>query len=99
VYRADTIDVTPTRPEHVLLVAEIVSPGSETTDRIVKLDQYARAGIAFYWRVELTATGIPVVYSYLLDSASGRYRDGEVFTGLIKTTVPFHVEIDLSGPW
>jgi hypothetical protein len=23
-------------------------------------------GIPFYWRVELTATGIPVVYSYLL---------------------------------
>jgi Putative restriction endonuclease len=42
VYRADTIDVSSTRPEHVLLVAEIVSPGSETTDRIVKLDQYAR---------------------------------------------------------
>jgi Uma2 family endonuclease len=99
VYRADTIDVTPTRPEHVLLVAEIVSPGSETTDRIVKLDQYARAGIAFYWRVELTATGIPVVYSYLLDSASSRYREGEIFTGLIKAAVPFQVEIDLSGPW
>ena len=47
---ADTIDVSPTRPEHVLLVAEIVSPGSETTDRIVKHDQYARAGIEFYWR-------------------------------------------------
>ncbi|MEU4427807.1 Uma2 family endonuclease [Actinoplanes sp. NPDC024001] len=50
VYRADTIDVTPTRPEHVLLVVEVVSPGSETTDRIVKADQYARAGIQFYWR-------------------------------------------------
>ena len=99
VYRADSIDVTPTRPEHVLLAAEIVSPGSETTDRIVKLDQYARSGIPFYWRVELTATGIPIVYSYLLDSASRRYRDGEVFTGLVKVTAPFPVEIDLSGPW
>ena len=28
VYRAETIDVTPTRPEHVLLVVEVVSPGS-----------------------------------------------------------------------
>jgi Uma2 family endonuclease len=83
----------------VLLAAEIVSPGSETTDRIVKLDQYARSGIPFHWRVELTATGIPVVYSYLLDSASRRYRDGEVFTGLVKATVPFPVEIDLSVPW
>ena len=97
VYRADTIDVTPTRPEHVLLVAEIVSPGSETTDRIVKLDQYARAGIPFYWRLELTATEIPVVYTYLNDSASRRYRDGDVFTGLVKATVPFPVEIDLSN--
>jgi Uma2 family endonuclease len=99
VYRADTIDITPTRPEQVLLVAEIVSPGSETTDRIVKLEQYARSGIAFYWRVELTPGGIPVIYSYLLDSASGRYRDGEVFTGLVRATVPFPIEIDLSSPW
>ena len=42
VCRADTIDITPARPEHVLLVVEVVSPGSETTDRIVKADQYAR---------------------------------------------------------
>ncbi len=99
VYRADTIDISPTLPEHVLLVVEIVSPGSETTDRIVKFEQYARAGIPFYWRVELTLAGIPVVYVYLLDSASRRYRDSEVFTGLVKATVPFPVEIDLSGPW
>jgi Uma2 family endonuclease len=52
VYRAETIDVNPARPEHVLLVAEVVSPGSETTDRVVKADQYARAGIQFYWRIE-----------------------------------------------
>lgn len=99
VYRADAIDISPTRPEDVLLVAEIVSPGSETTDRIVKFDQYARSGIPFYWRVELTPAGIPVVFAHLLDSASRRYRDSEVFTGLVKITVPFPVEIDLSGPW
>lgn len=29
VYRAETIDLTPTRPEPVLLVVEVVSPGSE----------------------------------------------------------------------
>lgn len=28
VYRAETIDITPARPEHVLLVVEVVSPGS-----------------------------------------------------------------------
>jgi Uma2 family endonuclease len=39
VYRAGAIDVSPARPEHVLLVAEIVSPARKTTDRIVKLDK------------------------------------------------------------
>jgi hypothetical protein len=53
-------------------------------------------GIPFYWRVELTATRIPVVYTYLLDSASRRYRDGDVFTGIVKASVPFPVEVDLS---
>lgn len=36
-------------------------PGSETTDRIVKTDQYAKSGIAFYWRVEQAAPGVPLV--------------------------------------
>ncbi|APE32748.1 hypothetical protein BOX37_00785 [Nocardia mangyaensis] len=95
VYRADTIDVTPTRPEHVLLVVEVVSPGSETTDRIVKVDQYAKAGIAFYWRVEQAATGLPLIYTYVLDPATGLYRTGEMFTGAIEASAPFPVEIDL----
>jgi Uma2 family endonuclease len=96
VYRADTLDISPTRPEHVLLVVEVVSPGSETTDRIVKADQYAKAGIAFYWRIEQSATGIPLTYTYVLDPGTGRYRDGEVFTGVVTVQVPFTVEIDLS---
>ena len=95
VYRADTIDLAPTRPEHVLLVVEVVSPGSETTDRIVKADQYAKAGIAFYWRVEQAVTGVPLVYTYVLDPATGTYRDGDLFTGAVKLTAPFAVEIDL----
>ena len=95
VYRAETIDITPTRPEHVLLVVEVVSPGSETTDRIVKADQYAKAGIPFYWRVEQAATGVPLIYTYILDPAAGRYRDGEVFTGVVKLTAPFSVDIEL----
>ncbi len=97
VYRAETIDFTPTRPEHVLLVVEVVSPGSETTDRIVKVDQYAKAGIPFYWRIEQAATGVPIVYTYVLDAATKAYRDGGMFTGAIKTAAPFSVTVDL-GP-
>ncbi len=97
VYRTDSIDIAPTRSEHVLLVVEVVSPGSETTDRIVKVDQYAKAGIAFYWRIEQAATGVPLVYTYVLDPASRAYRDGEVFTGVVRAAAPFAVEIDLSA--
>ncbi|MEV6656855.1 Uma2 family endonuclease [Nocardia fluminea] len=95
VYRADTIDLTPTRPEHVLMVVEVVSPGSETTDRIVKVDQYAKAGIAFYWRIEQAANGVPLIYTYILDPATGAYRTGDMFTGTVEVSAPFPVEIDL----
>lgn len=80
----------------MLLVVEVVSPGSETTDRIVKVDQYAKAGIAFFWRVEQAATGVPLIYTYVLDPATGAYRTGEMFTGAIKVTAPFATEIDLA---
>lgn len=53
------IDFTPTRPEYVLLAAGSFSPGSDTTDRVVKLTQYASADIPLYWRAELTPTRIP----------------------------------------
>ncbi|MFJ1745425.1 Uma2 family endonuclease [Streptomyces sp. NPDC088116] len=95
VYRAETIDLTPTRPEHALLVIEVVSPGSETTDRVVKVDQYAKAGIPFYWRIEQAASGVPITYTYVLDPATKAYRDGEMFTGAIKAAAPFSVTVDL----
>jgi Uma2 family endonuclease len=77
------------------LVAEVVSPGSETTDRIVKVDQYAKAGIAFYWRIEQAPTGVPLIYTYILDPATNSYRTGDMFTGVVKACAPFTVEIDL----
>ncbi|MFJ9844410.1 Uma2 family endonuclease [Kitasatospora sp. NPDC101155] len=96
VYRADTVDESPTRPDHVLLLVEVVSPGSETTDRVVKLDQYAKAGIPFYWRVEQAAGRVPIVHTFVLDQGSRSYRAGELFTGLVKAVVPYPVEVDLT---
>lgn len=97
VYRADAIDTMPKRPEHILLVAEVVSPGSETTDRLVKPAEYAAAGIPFFWRIELATTGTPVVYTYVLDSASKRYRESDMFTGKIQVDAPFPAEIDMTA--
>lgn len=37
---------------NTVLAVEIVSPGSETLDRVVKPAEYARAGVPHFWRVE-----------------------------------------------
>ncbi|MFI1531215.1 Uma2 family endonuclease [Streptomyces griseus] len=94
-YRAETIDLTPTRPEHVLLVVEMVSPRAEATAPTAKADQYAEAGIPFYWRVEQAATGVPIVYTCVLDPATKAYRDDGMFTGTVNVTAPFPVTVSL----
>jgi Uma2 family endonuclease len=38
--------------EQVLLVVEVVSPGTRRRDRFEKPADYAAAGIPFYWRIE-----------------------------------------------
>jgi Uma2 family endonuclease len=62
------------RADHAQLVAEIVSPTSETTDEVDKLGEYARAGISHYWIVRLDATGVSVIERYRLDRATGQYK-------------------------
>lgn len=61
------------------------------------MDQYAKGGIPFYWRVEQAATGVPIIYAYVLDPATKTYRDGEMFTGEIKAATPFSVAVDLGA--
>ena len=76
----------------VVLVAEIVSPGSRTVDRVTKPAVYASAGIASFWRVELEDG--PIVSAYRLEG--GRYvevgtaRPGEVLV----IDQPFAVTLD-----
>lgn len=49
-FDADTPRVLPSQ---VVLAVEVVSRGSESTDRDVKPREYAAAGIEHYWRVEI----------------------------------------------
>jgi hypothetical protein len=79
----------------VVMVAEIVSPGSETTDRVVKPLEYAEAGIGHYWRVEIGQDS-PVVHTHALDPGQSVYRKTGEFTGVVKAEHPFPVEIDLT---
>lgn len=86
-------------PRHVVLVVEVVSPGSRTNDRITKPAQYAAAGIPAYWRIEtedrvsLTAYGLRgETYEEL-----GTWTGGEI----AELTEPFAVSIaidDLAKP-
>jgi Uma2 family endonuclease len=38
-------------PDDLVLAIEIVSPGSEATDQLIKVEEYAKAGIPRYWIV------------------------------------------------
>jgi Uma2 family endonuclease len=80
-------------PRQVVLAVEIVSPGSESDDRILKPRQYAQAGIEHYWRVE-TEPEI-VMHTYRLgDEATyiqtGILKSGDVINapGLVWAQVP-----------
>lgn len=62
------------RAQHVLLIAEIVSPGSETTDTVDKFGEYAKAGIGHYWLIRLDRSGVAAIERYRLDRATGIYK-------------------------
>jgi Uma2 family endonuclease len=87
VLRADGLKLRVPRvlPEQVVLAVEVVSPGSETRDRVAKPMEYAEAGIEHYWRVE-TDPEI-VVTTYRLGDGQ-RYAQTGVFAGDDKVSAP-----------
>jgi Uma2 family endonuclease len=95
VYAADTPRNRRIPLSAVLAVVEIVSPGSESTDRVVKPLEYAAAGIQYFWRVEIK-NDEPIVHTYTLDKDAGTYRSTGVFEGVVKSSLGFPVEIDLT---
>jgi Uma2 family endonuclease len=55
----------------LLLAVEIISPGSAATDRAVKTEEYAAAGIPRYWLVERDAAQTVTLHSL---GADGTYE-------------------------
>lgn len=53
---------TRVRPPDVLAAIEIVSPGSRRTDRVMKFAEYAEAGIAHYWLLDIETTSRLTAY-------------------------------------
>jgi Uma2 family endonuclease len=83
------------QPEQVLLVVEVVSPGSETIDRRHKHLEYGDAGIAHYWRIE-TRPAVEV-HTFRLGEAgayleTGLFRAGDRVDDPTLTWAAFDVD-------
>jgi Uma2 family endonuclease len=97
VYDASLPDDEVLRPQHCVLVVEVMSPGSVTTDQTDKPAEYAAAGIANYWRVEHDpAESRLSVFCYRLDPTTGTYASAGVHSGTLAVTEPVSVAIDLA---
>jgi Uma2 family endonuclease len=80
------------RAAHVRLVVEILSAGSQRTDRVIKHGEYADAGIEHYWIIDLLDG--PSLTACHLGGAFG-YMDAPPVTGVFTTDLPFPVRLDL----
>ena len=78
----------------LLLVAEVISPrsGSEQVDRVRKVGEYAKAGIPWYWIVDLE----PEPRVTVLALRDGAYAlESEIRAGhLLTVSEPFEISFD-----
>jgi Uma2 family endonuclease len=81
-------------PFEVVLAVEIVSPTSQSMDRITKPALYAAAGIPNYWCIE-TDGGI-AVHAYRIDREHGTYRPVGSFTDKISVAEPWSIEVPVA---
>ncbi|MEV6226721.1 Uma2 family endonuclease [Saccharopolyspora shandongensis] len=87
------------RPQHCLLVVEVMSPGSVTADQTHKPAEYAAAGIEHFWRFEsapederqLTA------FRYRLDPTTRTYAPAGADTGKLAVSDPVELRIDFEA--
>ena len=80
VVNRSVVDLNPVRVDaaDVALVVEIVSPGSRRTDRVMKLYEYAKAGIEGYWIVDLDADPDERFLAHLLNDGTYQRVDARV---------------------
>ncbi|GAA1701127.1 Uma2 family endonuclease [Kribbella yunnanensis] len=80
------------RASEVLIVVEIVSPGSRRTDNVVKRAEYADAGIPYYWIVDIQDP-VSLLACHLTDKFG--YLDDQVVGGTFASTAPMAITLDL----
>lgn len=82
------------RASDVIVVIEIVSPGSRRIDYKDKHGQYADAGIPHYWIVDLAE---PVSIVACHQAGELGYQNAPDVTGIFTTAEPFPVRVDLDA--
>jgi Uma2 family endonuclease len=82
------------RAAATVLVVEIISPGSRRTDTVIKRGEYADAGIAHYWIIDLEQP-TTLVAAHLAGSFG--YQDSGKVTGVFEADDPFRVRLDLDA--
>ena len=86
-------DVARFQASDVLLAVEIISPGSRRTDRILKLSEYADAGIEHYWIVDLDDPTSLEAYRL----KDGRYFEEAAGANRVALGHPVPLTIDLTS--
>ena len=88
---------TVVRPAHCLLVVEVMSPGSVTTDQVDKPGEYAAAGIEHFWRVEnCDDVQKLTVFRYRLDAMTRTYARVGANTGKLVVSDPLEMSLDFA---
>jgi Uma2 family endonuclease len=79
--------------DEVLLAVEIISPGSQRIDTLVKPVEYAKAGIPHYWVIDLDEPLSLAAYHLAGDFG---YQEAPAVTGMFETSEPFSLQVDLT---
>ncbi|RZS32248.1 Uma2 family endonuclease [Herbihabitans rhizosphaerae] len=80
------------RAEEVLIAVEVVSPSSRRTDNVHKRDDYADAGIPYYWIIDIDE---PISAVLLRLTEEFGYTESQTATETVEITEPFGATIDL----
>jgi Uma2 family endonuclease len=78
----------------VLLVVEIISPGSRKIDTHMKPFEYSEAGIPHYWVVDLDPPA-PSITVYGLGASDDGYVESQTAAGELVVQEPFDLRIDI----
>jgi Uma2 family endonuclease len=82
--------------DEVLLVVEVIAPGSRMLDTRLKAFEYAEAAIPYYWLVDLD-TPVPTIAAFALRAPGDGYVRSQTASGELVVTEPFEMRIDLGA--